>query len=287
MPIRRSKNKKNYVEVPVPKEEILWLRCSSCGELIFKKKLAQNRYICPNCGAYFFLTAQERISLLVDKDSFEKIPCQIVSTDPLRFVDQKSYKNRIEEAQKETGLSEAIMIGKASIGGHPVILAVMDFRFIGGSMGSVVGEKFCQAMERAIEGKIPFIAVFSSGGARIQEGVIALLQMSKTILAREKLAKKGILFLAIFTYPTFGGTLASLASLADIIIAEKGAKIGFAGSRVIKQTTKEKLPPGFQTAQFALDHGFVDRIVSREKIREEIIQILDILSCKKEEEGQE
>ncbi len=279
MPIWKDekKSKREYVEVTPSWAEDLWLRCQSCGELVFRKKLAQNSYICPHCGAYFFLSAQERIASLVDDGSARDVTAPLVANDPLGFVDRKPYPERVKEAQRETGLLDAVAVVEAEIGGHPVVLAVMDFRFIGGSMGSVVGEQLCLAMERAIESRSPFVLVAASGGARVQEGVLSLLQMPKTVLVRRKLAEAGVPYIAVFTYPTTGGVLASIASLADITLAERGTRIGFAGPRVIEQTTKEKLPPDFQTEGFALTHGMVDQVVPREALRDELARILAIL----------
>jgi|Deesub1362B_J571_1020462.scaffolds.fasta_scaffold00224_29 acetyl-CoA carboxylase carboxyl transferase subunit beta len=278
MPIWKDekKNRRDYVEVTPSRAEDLWLRCQSCGELVFRKKLAQNSYICPHCGAYFFLSAEERIASLVDEGSAVDITVPLVTNDPLRFVDRKPYPNRVKEAQRETGLLDAVKVVEARIEGHSVVLAVMDFRFIGGSMGSVVGEELCLAMERAVERSVPFVLIAASGGARVQEGVLSLMQMPKTVLVRGKLAEAGVPYIAVFTYPTTGGVLASIASLADITLAERGTKIGFAGPRVIEQTTKEKLPPDFQTEDFALARGMVDRVVRREELRAELAKILSL-----------
>ncbi len=278
MPIwKDERSRRDYVEVTAPREEDLWIRCHACGELIFKRKLAQNNYICPSCGAYFFLSADERIASLADTGSVRDITPSLVSSDPLEFSDRKPYRERLREAQEATGLLDAIKVVEAKIGGHPVILAVMDFRFIGGSMGTVVGEEICFAMERALDGGIPFVLVVASGGARVQEGVLSLLQMPKTVLVRRRLAEAGIPYIAVFTYPTTGGVLASIASLADITLAERGTKIGFAGPRVIEQVTKEKLPVNFQTESFAYAHGIVDLVVPRERIRDELVRILGVL----------
>lgn len=278
MPIwKDEKGKREYVEVTPSREEDLWLKCQSCGELIFRKKLAQNNYICPSCGAYFFLSAHERIATLLDHGTAEEITKPIVSNDPLGFVDRKPYRERLEEARGATGMLDAVRVVKGRIGGHPVVLAVMDFRFIGGSMGSVVGEQLCHAMEVSLQEGIPFVFVAASGGARVQEGVISLLQMAKTLAVRRRLAEAGVPYIAVFTYPTTGGVLASIASVADVTLAERGTRIGFAGPRVIEQTTKEKLPPNFQTEEFALQHGIVDRVVAREELRAELIRLLSVL----------
>lgn len=277
MPIRRD-DRDRYVEVELRRgEEPLWLRCGACGELVFRRRLRENNYICPRCGAYFFLTAEERIAALVDEGTFQDLTLPLESKDPLSFSDRKPYADRLREAKETTGLKDAIVVGKGKISGHWVILAVMDFRFIGGSMGTVVGEQLAFAMERAAEERIPFVFVVASGGARVQEGVLSLLQMVKTVAARELLAEAGVPYIAVLTYPSTGGVMASIASLADVTLAEQGALIGFAGPRVIQQTTGEKLPPGFQRARYALEHGLVDGVVPREGLREELVRVLDVL----------
>lgn len=278
MPIRKD-DKDRYVEVePRRGEEPLWLRCQSCGELVFRRKLRENNYICPRCGAYFFLTAHERVAALVDREGFRELKPPISSQDPLEFVDRRAYRERLREAQEATGLADALVVGEGEVAGHPVVLAVMDFRFIGGSMGTAVGEGLAWAMERAAGGQLPFVLVVASGGARVQEGILSLLQMIKTVAARGRLAQAGVPYIAILTYPSTGGVLASIGSLADITLAERGAMIGFAGPKVIEQTTGERLPPGFQTAQFALEHGLVDKVVAREELREELGRALGVLA---------
>lgn len=278
MPIRKDRRDR-YVEVEVggPREP-LWVRCEACGELIFKRKLQENQYVCPRCGAYFFLSARERIASLVDPESFQELPLPPVPEDPLGFVDQMPYRERLSRARQETGLSEAVVAGEAKIAGHGVTLAVLDFRFIGGSMGVAVGEALYAAQAHAAKTRLPFLFVVSSGGARVQEGVLSLLQMVKVVAGRELLARNGVPYIAVLTYPSTGGVLASLGSLADVTIAEEGALIGFAGPRVIEQTTGERLPPGFQTARFALEHGLVDQVVPRAKLREELACVLSVLA---------
>ncbi|MCR4392399.1 MAG: acetyl-CoA carboxylase, carboxyltransferase subunit beta [Candidatus Acetothermia bacterium] len=276
MPIRKDKRDR-YVSVDVGgREEPLWLRCQACGELVFRRKLRESSYICPRCGAYFFLTATERIAALVDEGTFRDLTPSTSSHDPLGFVDQEPYKERLRKAQEQTGLKDAVVVGEAKIHGHPVMLAVMDFRFIGGSMGIAVGEALAWAMDHAAPHRLPFVFIVSSGGARVQEGILALLQMAKTVAARQQLAKAGVPYIAVLTYPSTGGVLASLASLADITLAEQGALIGFAGPKVIEQTTGERLPPEFQTAKFALEHGHVDQVVARAELRDELGRILSV-----------
>jgi len=267
---------KQYFRVNLEKEadEALWLRCKSCGELVFKKRVRENNNICPNCGEYFFLTARERIESLIDEESFEDVSKPIVADDPLGFQDEKPYPQRLKEAQEKTGLPSAIILASASISKIPVVIGVMEFQFIGGSMGSVMGEQICHGMEEAIERRCPFVLVSSSGGARMQEGAFALLQMVKTTAVRARLAKERLPFISVMTYPTTGGVQASIASLGDIIIAEKGAMIGFAGRRVIKETIAEELPKNFQTEAFALEHGMIDRVARREDLRSELAAVL-------------
>jgi len=255
-------------------DESLWLKCKACSELIFKKRVRENNNICPKCNEYFFLTARERIESLVDDKSFTDISKPIAAADPLDFADSKPYLQRIEEAQASTELADAIIIGSAAINGKSVIIAAMEFRFVGGSMGSVMGEQICHGMEEASRLQRPFILISSSGGARMQEGVFSLFQMAKTSAVRARLAENKVPFVSIMTYPTTGGVAASIASLGDIIIAEKGALIGFAGRRVIRNTTGEELPDDFQTDSFALSHGSVDRVVTRENLRCELSRIL-------------
>jgi len=255
-------------------EDALWLKCKACGQLVFKRKVQQNRNICPKCGEYFFLTARERIKLLVDEGTFEDISRPIVAKDPLGFVGRKPYTQSLREAQEETGLLNEIIVGSAKIEGIPVILAVMDFRFLGGSMGSVMGEQICHAIKTAARLKRPFILVSSTGGARMQEGILSLMQMAKTASARSLLEEAKVPFISVMTYPTTAGVEASIASLGDITIAERGALIGFAGPRVIKETINQELPPDFQTDRFALEHGIIDQVVKREEMRSEIARIL-------------
>jgi acetyl-CoA carboxylase carboxyl transferase subunit beta len=273
MPIFKDKE---YLRVDLDREpdESLWMKCKSCGELVFKRRVRENNNICPSCGEYFFLTAVERIALLADEASFEDMTLPIVADDPLEFSDRKSYPDRVADAQARTGLSDAILIGRASIAGFPVVIGVMDFRFIGGSMGSVVGEQICHGMETAIEDRRPFVLVSSSGGARVQEGLFSLLQMAKTVAVRAKMAEVGLPFVSVMTYPTSGGVQASIASLGDIIIAERGAMIGFAGRRVIQNAMTQELPSHFQSDAFAFEHGAIDRVVGREGMRDELSSLL-------------
>ncbi len=270
--------RKQYFKVDLDEkrkeEDALWLKCKACGQLVYKKRVEQNKSICPKCGEYFFLTARERIKLLVDEGSFEDISKPIVAQDPLNFVGAKPYAQSLREAQEATGLLNEIIVGRATIEGIPVILAVMDFRFIGGSMGSVMGEQIAHGIRTAAREGCPFILVSSTGGARMQEGILSLMQMAKTASARHLLEEARVPFISVMTYPTTAGVEASIASLGDITIAERGALIGFTGQRVIQQTIGQELPPEFQTDRFALEHGIVDAVVRRQDLKKEIARIL-------------
>ena len=268
-------------------EEIMWTKCTSCDQIIYKKELEENFKICPKCSQYLRMSARERIELLADKKedgslSFTEIDSSLRSEDPLAFggsVDEKgkhksSYRSKLESESKKTGISEAVISGKAVIGGNQVILAAMDFGFMGGSMGSVVGEKIARAIELALADKIPLIIVSSSGGARMQEGILSLMQMAKTAAALARLAASSVPFISVLCDPTTGGVTASYSMLGDVIIAEPKALIAFAGPRVIEQTIKEKLPKGFQQAEFLLQHGMLDCVVERKNLKAELIKFL-------------
>jgi acetyl-CoA carboxylase carboxyl transferase subunit beta len=248
----------------------LWTQCPNCGEMLFNKQLARNQSVCSKCGHHFRLGAAERIALLADPRSWTEFDADMVSSDPLGFVDSKPYPERIAAAQAKSGHRDAVLTGDATIAGVPVALAVMDFEFMGGSMGSVVGEKITRAAERALAERKPLVIVAASGGARMQEGTIALMQLAKTVAAVTRLGEAGLPFVSILADPTTGGVLASFASLGDIILAEPGALIGFSGARVTSETIGEKLPTGFQRAEFLLEHGFVDQVVPRPQLRERI-----------------
>lgn len=270
------KTKQRYVTVrPASiKRDIpdgLWTKCKKCGQLVYNRELVANLKVCHKCGYHFPLSAQERIALTLDEGSFTEQDFDLVSSDPLEFP---GYPAKIEADMKSTGLTEAVVTGQGTIGGFPVCLGVMDFRFRGASMGSVVGEKVTRLLERAIELRVPVVIFASSGGARMHEGILSLMQMAKTSAAVSKLNEAGILYISILTDPTTGGVFASFASLGDIILAEPGAQIRFAGARVIEETLRQKLPPGFATAEFVMSHGFIDRIVERKDMRKTLIEIL-------------
>ncbi|MFW6035345.1 MAG: acetyl-CoA carboxylase, carboxyltransferase subunit beta [Halothermotrichaceae bacterium] len=251
----------------------LWTKCKKCKEIIFNKKLDENYKVCLKCGYHFRLTARERLTITLDDNSFQEIGRDIYSKDPLKFP---NYADKLKKSKEKTGLNEAVVIGEGTINQYPVVIGVMDFHFMGGSMGSVVGEKITMAIEHAVETGYPLILFTTSGGARMQEGLISLMQMAKTSAAVKRLDKAGNLYITVMTDPTSGGVTASFASLGDIIIAEKGALVAFAGPRVIKQTIGADLPEGFQRAEFLLEHGMLDKVVSRANLRGELFKILRI-----------
>jgi len=255
--------------------EGLWVKCDNCKEIIYRKEVDKNFKVCPKCDYHFRITASERLPYLVDEGSFLEVEDGLSPKDFLGF---KDYKDRLKSQRKKTGLKDAIISGEAKIGGKPVSVVVLEFTFMGGSMGSVVGEKITRAIERAIEKRIPFIAVSSSGGARMQEGILSLMQMAKTSAAVARLGVEGLPFISVLTDPTFGGVAASFSMLGDIIIAEPRSLIGFAGPRVIEQTTKHQLPAGFQRAEFLLEHGMIDMIVPRRDMHALLGEILDFFA---------
>ena len=256
----------------------LWTKCESCGEIIFVRELEKNLWVCPKCNYHFRIRFNDYIELLLDPETWKEYDRNITSADPLRFKDSKRYPDRIREARKKTDLTDAVVCGMGKIGGREVSLAVMDFSFIGGSMGSVVGEKIARAIERSLERKIPLIAVSCSGGARMQEGILSLMQMAKTSALLAQLQKRNLPFISVLTNPTTAGVMASHASLGDVIIAEPKALLGFAGPRVIAQTIGQELPPGFQSSEFFLEHGFVDMICERKELRRTINLLLGYFS---------
>ena len=256
----------------------VWVKCEGCSAALFSRDLEENLKVCPKCRYHFRLTAGERVAQLADPDSFEEICGNISSADPLNFVAGEPYPRRIQDAQKKTGMLDAVVAGKVRMEGRAAVLSVMDFGFIGGSMGSVVGEKISRSALLALELGIPYVSVASSGGARMQEGMFSLMQMAKTSAAVEKLKNGGGLFISVLTNPTMAGVTASFASLGDLIIAEPDALVGFAGPRVIEQTIRQKLPKGFQTAEFVKQHGFVDRIVPRHQMKKELALLMEMLA---------
>ena len=248
----------------------MWLKCNHCREIVYRKEVDRNNKVCPKCDYHFPISVIERINLLVDLGTFKEWDADLGPQDPLQFHDTRSYKDRIKAQQEKTGRKDAMVIGQGSVNGRKVALCVFDFGFMGGSMGSVVGEKICRAVDRALEGRMPLILVTASGGARMQEGILSLMQMAKTSAAVAKLGEAKLPFVAILADPTFGGVTASIAMLGDVIIAEPKALIGFAGPRVIEQTIKQQLPDQFQRAEFLLDHGMIDMIVERKQLKEAV-----------------
>ena len=252
----------------------LWCRCKSCNVLAYQKELKANQMVCPECGYHNLIDSNERISQLIDSGTWIPLDESLHPTDPLKFKDRKTYSSRLKDYQQKTSLTDAIQTGIGSINGLPVALGVMDFKFMGGSMGSVVGEKLTRLIERATHQKLPVIIVCASGGARMQEGMLSLMQMAKISGALHLHREADLLYLPVLTHPTMGGVTASFAMLGDIILAEPKALIGFAGRRVIEQTIREKLPDDFQTAEDLLNHGFIDAIVPRTKLKDTLSQLI-------------
>jgi acetyl-CoA carboxylase carboxyl transferase subunit beta len=254
--------------------EGLWLKCNHCREIIYRKEVDRNNKVCPKCDYHFPISVQERIALLVDLGSFKEWEADLAPQDPLSFSDSRSYRDRLATQQDKTGRKDAMVIGEGVINGRRVALGVFDFGFMGGSMGSVVGEKICRAADRALAARMPFVLVTTSGGARMQEGILSLMQMAKTSAAVARLDEARVPFISILADPTFGGVTASVAMLGDVIISEPKALIGFAGPRVIEQTIKQQLPDGFQRAEFLLEHGMIDAIVERKHLKESLSTLL-------------
>ena len=261
--------------------EGLWTKCGNCGTAIFKQQLEENLHVCPKCGRHFRFDARARIENLLEP-GYELVDLKLYSTDPLHFTDLKPYKQRLSEAQKKTGLFDAIVNATGHIGPHPVVLSVMEYAFIGGSMGAVVGETIARAVDRAYETRTPLIIVSASGGARMMEGIASLMQLAKVSTALARLASVGVPYISLMTDPTTGGVTASFAMLGDLNIAEPGALIGFAGPRVIEQTIRQKLPEGFQRSEFLLEHGFLDAIVERKNLKSYLQQAIGWLTNPKE-----
>src|SRR6202023_451181 len=257
--------------------EGLWVKCDGCRQIIWKKDLEENLNVCPKCEKHFRIDARSRLSQLLDDNQYETFDGNLVSTDPLKFVDLKPYSKRLRRAQEDTGLKDAVINARGKVDGRTVIISVMEYGFIGGSMGSVVGEMITRSVERAMEAKTPLIIVSASGGARMMEGVVSLMQLAKISAALARLDKAKVPYISLLTDPTTGGVTASFAMLGDLNIAEPGALIGFAGPRVIEQTIGQKLPEGFQRSEFLLEHGFLDAIVPRKELKSFIGTSLDLL----------
>ena len=267
VPVSQRKN------VVVP--EGLWLKCPDCAAMIYRKTMEEQQHTCPDCRHHFRVGAAARVETLVDTGSFEAMDTELAPCDPLKFVDKKAYSQRLKDEQAKTGASDGLLAGRAFVKGRPIMLAVMDFTFMAGSMGAVVGEKITRAVERATKENLPLVVVCCSGGARMQESTISLMQMAKTSAALARFHAKGGLFISVLSDPTYGGTTASFAMLGDVIFAEPKALVGFAGPRVIANTIRAELPEGFQTAEFLQEKGFVDKIVSRQELRSAIARVID------------
>jgi acetyl-CoA carboxylase carboxyl transferase subunit beta len=257
--------------------EQLWTKCNSCNEIIYRKVIERNLQVCPKCNYHFQIPALRRIECVVDPGTFVEYDANIISTDPLEFKDSKRYPSRVKESQEKTGHKDAIVCGEGRIESHPAMIGIFEFNFMGGSLGSVVGEKITRLIERAVEKKMTVIIFCASGGARMQEGILSLMQMAKTSAALAKLHEARIPYISVLTDPTTGGVSASIAMLGDIILAEPKAMIGFAGPRVIKETIRAELPEGFQRAEYLLEHGMVDLIVERKDLRRTLASLLEML----------
>jgi acetyl-CoA carboxylase carboxyl transferase subunit beta len=277
-------SKKNYATVKVRKRDIpdgLWLKCPGCQEIIFRQELDENAGVCPKCSHHFQMSRKERIALLLEPNTFEEWDTELYSVDSLGFTGTASYTSKLEENVRKTGYHDAISCGRGRMGAHTVGLGVMDFSFLGASMGSVVGEKVTRLIERCTQERIPAIIICASGGARMYEGMNSLMQMAKTSGACARHAAAGLLYIPVLTHPTMAGVMASYATLGDVIIAEPSALIGFAGPRVIKETTQQDLPEGFQQAEFLLRHGLLDMVVPRKQLKATLLQLLDYFAASK------
>lgn len=269
------------IQKTTPKEiaDNLWVRCPNCNQMLFSKELKESHYVCTSCGHHLRLYVEKRFRLLFDNEKYTMVELPQIIDDPLKFKDVQKYSDRLKSNRKKTGCQDAIQVAKGKIGGINSIVAALDFSFMGGSMGIAVGEGIATAARLALKNKEPLIAVASSGGARMQEGMLSLMQMAHTTAAVNQLKEAGIPFISILTDPTTGGVSASFAMLGDVNIAEKGCLIGFAGPRVIEQTIHEKLPEGFQRAEYLLEHGMVDMVVERAQMKQELVKVLKILTA--------
>src|SRR5436190_10347618 len=276
--IRKPKQAVEHKRIQVP--EGLWVKCNSCKEIIYKKEVLRNANVCPKCGYHFRISARERLASLFDEGRYQEVDTDIYSVDPLKFKDVKPYRDRLREYRDKTGLHDAVINARGSLGGAPVMMSVMEYGFMGGSMGSAVGEKVTRAIERALDEHIPLIVISCSGGARMQEGALSLMQMAKISAALGKLHEARLPFISVLTDPTTGGVTASYAMLGDINIAEPKALIGFAGPRVIEQTIRQTLPEGFQRSEFLMEKGFVDTITPRGEMKGAIARFLRFFTGK-------
>ena len=271
----KNRNRERYERV----RRLMWIKCESCGKLVYYKDYKDNKYICPSCGRAFIMTPKQRFDLLFDDNTWEKLTPPNVSDDPLKFVDRIAYTERLDDARSETGCYDAVSTADGTIGGVPSTVCVLNGLFMMGSMGRAAGDAIVAAMKHAVAERRPFIMVTSSGGARMQENILSLMQMARTTAAVNKLHANGIPYIVLLTDPTFGGVTASFAMLGDIHIAEKGARIGFAGRRVIEQNIREKLPSNFQTAEYLYEHGMVDMVVERAQMKPELVKVLKALTA--------
>jgi len=258
--------------------EGLWVKCDDCRQIIWKKDLEENLNVCPKCDKHFRIDARTRLALLLDDNQYEIFDTELASTDPLHFVDLKAYVSRLQQAEAETGLKDAVINAHGKLNGRPVIVSAMEYSFIGGSMGAVVGEAITRAIEQSIQSKVPLIVVSASGGARMMEGVVSLMQLAKISAALARLDESRVPYISVLTDPTTGGVTASFAMLGDLNIAEPGALIGFAGPRVIEQTIRQKLPEGFQRSEFLLEHGMLDAVVPRKQLKPYIARALEFMT---------
>lgn len=282
MPLFRKKT--NYSTVKVRKRDIpdgLWLKCPGCNEIIFKQELDDNLGVCPKCSHHFQIGRRERLAMLIDSGTFKEWDAQLLSVDTLGFTGTASYTMKLEENIKKTGFNDAITCGRGRMATHDVGIGIMDFTFLGASMGSVVGEKVTRMIERSTKDGVPAIMINTSGGARMYEGMFSLMQMAKTSAALARHAEAGLPYISVLTHPTTAGVMASYATLGDVIIAEPNALIGFAGPRVIKETTQQDLPEGFQRSEFLLKHGLIDMVISRKQLKATVVQILDYMMAAK------
>jgi acetyl-CoA carboxylase carboxyl transferase subunit beta len=271
--VKEGKEKREEIKL----SDNLWVKCKSCNEIIYRRVIERNLQVCPKCNYHFQIPARQRIEGLVDPGTFIEYDADLVSGDPLEFKDTKRYPHRVKEVQESTGQKDAVVCGQARIEGQPAMLGVFEFSFMGGSLGSVVGEKVTRLIERAVEKKVGVIIFCASGGARMQEGILSLMQMAKTSAALARLRQAGLPYIGVLTDPTTGGVSASIGMLGDVILAEPKAMIGFAGPRVIKDTIRVELPDGFQRSEYLLEHGMVDMIVERKELRHTLASLLEML----------
>lgn len=264
----------------------VWIKCDACHKTIYERDLVENLNVCKNCGHHFDVTAPQRIAMLADEGSFLETEGGLSPGDPLEFLAAKSYAESLSKGREKSGLNEAVVTGTATIEGTEVVLGVMDFRFIGASMGSVVGEKIARAFELATERRLPVVTVTASGGARMQEGMFSLMQMAKTSAAVQRHLDRGLPYVSVLGHPTYGGVTASFPVLADVILAEPGASIGFTGPRIIEQTIRQKLPKGFQTSEFMLEHGLIDEVVPRGELKAHVAMLLGYLTPRANSAGE-